>query len=144
MSRFLNLLVACIALSLVLGVTACKKGEEKADDKAGEKAEKAVEKTEEAADENKEAAAAGEENKEAAAEAAGAAISTGVKECDDLIEMYVKCDKLPQQSRDAFLQGADQWKKSIAQGGAQAIKAMTESCVQALASTRQALAAVGC
>jgi hypothetical protein len=144
MTRFFNLLAACIAVTLVLGFSGCKKDEEKADEKAGEAAEKAVDKTTAAAEEKKEAAEATGEAKEAAGEAAAGAVTTGIEECDKLIETYMKCDKLPQQSRDAFLQGAQAWKTSIETGGDAAKQALTDSCKQAAEASKQALAAVGC
>jgi hypothetical protein len=148
MTRFFNLLASCIALTLVLGTAACKKDAEKATEEAAEnaeeKAEKAVEKTEEAAEEKKEAAEATEEAKEANKEAGAAAASTGIEACDQLIDMYAKCDKIPQQSRDAFLQGAEQWKKAIEAGGDQAKTQIESTCKQTLESSKESFKAMGC
>jgi len=156
MKRFFLLLMSIAALGLVLGASACKKGEEKpaeggeakpaeGAEAAGEKAEEAGEKAEAAGEEAKEA---GEEAKEEAKEggeaAAGGTPSTGIAECDALIETYVKCDKLPQSARDAFLQNADAWKKALEAGGDAAKTQLVESCKQAAEAAKQSLSALGC
>jgi hypothetical protein len=148
MSRFLGLLASSLALALVLGTTACKKDAEKAQEEAAEKAgataEKAVEKTEEAAEEKQEAAKANEEAKEAHAQAGAAAAATGIEACDQLMDIYAKCDKIPQQSRDAFLQGAEQWKKAIETGGDAAKTQIENSCKQTLESSKESFKQMGC
>lgn len=150
MKRFFLLLMSVAALGLVLGAGACKKGEEKAPEGEAKPAEGGEAAGEEKAAEEKpaeEKAAEGEE-KPAEGEAkegeAGATPSTGIEECDKLIETYVKCDKLPQSARDAFLQNADAWKKALEAGGDAAKTQLVESCKQAAEAAKQSLSALGC
>lgn len=70
--------------------------------------------------------------------------STGIAECDQLIQTYVSCDKLPQAARDAFLQNADAWAKALEAGGNEARVQLVESCRQANEAARQSLQALGC
>lgn len=148
MNRFLSLLVSSLALSLVLGTAGCKKDAEKAQEEAAEnaedKAEKAVEKTVEAGEEKTEAAEATDEAKEANKEAGAAAANTGIEACDKLVDMYAKCDKIPKESRDAFLQGAEQWKKAIEAGGDQAKTTIESTCKQTLDQSKESFKAMGC
>ncbi len=138
MKRFFMLLVSIAALSLVLG--GCKKDE----GGGAEKKEEAAKPADEGKAPAETPPPAEEKKEEAAPAAGGTAVTTGVEECDKLIEQYMKCDKLPQQSRDAFMQGAEAWKKSIEAGGDAAKTALADSCKQAAEASKQALAAVGC
>ena len=148
MKRFFVLLMSIAALSLVLG-TACSKDKE---GEAGDKKEEAGKTTETPDDGEKkdeggdEKADEGEDKADEGGDEGGGdeAMKTGVEECDKLIEQYVKCDKLPQQARDAFMQGAEAWKKSIEAGGDAAKSALTDSCKQAGEAAAQSLKAVGC
>ena len=153
MKRFFLLLMSIAALGLVLGAGACKKGEEKAAEGEAKPAEGGEAAGEEKAAEEKpaeEKAAEGEEKpaegeaKEGGEAAAGDSPKTGIEECDKLIETYVKCDKLPQSARDAFLQNADAWKKALEAGGDAAKTQLVESCKQAAEAAKQSLSALGC
>ena len=152
MKRFFLLLMSIAALGLVLGAGACKKGEEKAAEGEAKPAEGGEAAGEEKAAEEKpaeekpaeEKAEGGEEAKEGGEAASGDSPKTGIEECDKLIETYVKCDKLPQSARDAFLQNADAWKKALEAGGDAAKTQLVESCKQAAEAAKQSLSALGC
>lgn len=67
----------------------------------------------------------------------------GVKECDSIVEDYHRCDKLPTEARNAFRQGAENWKQ-VAESGKDGKKALAEACKQARAATDETLKAFGC
>lgn len=71
-------------------------------------------------------------------------LQTGIAPCDRMLALYISCDKIPQQSRDALIQGARTWRQSVEQGGDQARQALEQACVQALQSAQQALSSIGC
>ena len=143
-------MLALAALGLTFG--ACKKDEKAAGDEAakpaegdtaaeGETAPEEPAKEEEAAEGE---AAEGEAAAEGEGDADGEMVTTGVKECDDLIATYSKCEKLPQESRDAFMTGAKAWKQAVDTGGDDAKTALATSCGQAAEASKAALSAVGC
>ena len=139
-------MLALAAFGLAFG--ACKKDEKAAGDEAAKPAEAEPAAAEEPAAEEpaaEEAAAEEPAAEEAAGEAAaGETIATGVKECDDLIAAYAKCDKLPQASKDAFMTGAKAWKDAVDKGGDAAKTALATSCAQAAEGSKAAMAAMGC
>ncbi len=139
------MLTSCIALTLALGAAACKKSPDEA---AKEKAKQAMEETKEAAEEkaeaNEETREAQQANREAVEHGAAATVSTGIEECDELITKYMTCDKISVQSREAFLQGAHQWKRALETGGEAARTAVADSCKAASGTSKQALESAGC
>jgi len=76
--------------------------------------------------------------------------TTGLSECDDyitLIDRYMRCDKVPQQARDAARQGIEAAKTGWGQLGQmplEARKAAADACHQANDALRQGAAAMGC
>ena len=142
MSRFLRLMTSTIALGLVLATAAC--GNKPEQQEAPETA-KPVDPAEPA---NTEPAEPAEPAKTEPAEPAkaepAAATSTGIEACDQLIEAYSKCDKIPQASRDAFLQSSEQWKKAIETGGDAAKTPIESTCKQTLDSSKESFKAMGC
>lgn len=69
---------------------------------------------------------------------------TGIEVCDRLVNMYMRCDKIPQQSRDAFLQGVEQWGKAIEAGGDAARTQIEQTCREVIDSSRESFQAMGC
>jgi hypothetical protein len=72
----------------------------------------------------------------------------GVKECDDYLRKYLACidSKVPEATRAMVRQSLDQTKASWKQIAAtpQGKAGLANACVQAEASTKQAMTAYGC
>jgi hypothetical protein len=69
---------------------------------------------------------------------------TGIPACDELVRVFLSCDQVPQQARDAFVEAARQWRHALEVGGAAAREAMEQSCAEVVASSDDALRAMGC
>lgn len=140
MRRFIGLLTSSFALAMLLATAGCPSKSTTEDQKepdTTEPATKPVEPTEPAPTKAEPA-----EPAEPAQPAAAAA--TGVESCDQLIDLYAKCDKIPQASRDAFLQSSAQWKKAVETGGDAAKTQLESTCKQTLESAKESFKAVGC
>jgi hypothetical protein len=150
MNRFFMMMLAFAALGLTFG-PGCKKDEAKGGDEAAKPAEGDTAATPDEPAKDEAAAAEGEEGEEAAAAegeegeaAAGDTVTTGIKECDELIAIYSKCDKMPQASRDAFMTGAKAWQQAAESGDDATKAAIATGCTQATEASKEAMAAMGC
>jgi hypothetical protein len=80
----------------------------------------------------------------AAAAPAGEDTTSGVAECDELTKRYTSCEKMPAESKAAFLEGAKAWKTQAATGDDKVKAAMADSCKKAAEAADAALKAQGC
>jgi hypothetical protein len=131
MKRFA--IVAAIAAIAAVG---CKSKEEKKDEPAA--VEPAAKPTEPAATEPAATEPAATDT------AAGEDMSTGIPECDDLVKRYTACDKMPAESKTAFLEGAKAWKQGAAAGDETVKQTIADSCKQAAEAADAAFKASGC
>jgi hypothetical protein len=68
----------------------------------------------------------------------------GIDACDKYLERFAKCDKMPEQAKQAFQQSMAGHKQNIQSGGEEAKKAVTQACEQATAAWEQSLKSMGC
>jgi hypothetical protein len=86
----------------------------------------------------------------AAPPAEGTAAGTGLPSCDEyvaLVEKYMACDKIPQETRDATKQGIDAMKQGWGDIGAlpeETRKQMDDGCKQGVDALKQGASALGC
>ncbi len=118
-------------------------GDDDKDEPLGEAADKGVA----AADgEGDKADGEGDDDKAAA----GGAANTGLAECDAyiaMVEKYVACDKIPQESRDATKQSIESMKAAWGDMGAmpaESRKQTGDACKQGADALKQGAEAMGC
>lgn len=69
---------------------------------------------------------------------------SGIAECDRVIALYMSCDKMPAQVRDAMAQAARDWRDAVAKGGDDVRQQLAQACTQMNQSVQQALDSLGC
>jgi len=154
MKRFLLILAAVAALGLVFGPTGCgkddkKDGDKKADKKDGDKKGADKKDGDKKDGDKKDGDKKDGDKKDGDKAAAGGELNTGIAECDDPFNKYMKCivEKMPEGAgRDATIDGMKQ--ATAAYGDMakdEATKAaLVDSCKAAADAYKTGAEALGC